>query len=48
MIFVGYQVPQKTIRGRLGYADDLAIVAKGKFAGVLSERTQSALSIIGK
>lgn len=32
----------------LGYADDLAIVVKGKFAGVITEQTQKALNIVNK
>ncbi|CAG9813258.1 unnamed protein product [Phaedon cochleariae] len=32
----------------LGYADDVAIIAKGKFAGTVSEHTQTALNIINK
>lgn len=30
----------------LGYADDLAIVVRGRFAGIISERTQLALNIV--
>ena len=30
----------------LGYADDLAIVIRGRFAGIISERTQMALNIV--